>query len=126
MNVDLATAKRLTDKIVMPTDIGILAGVLNTYGTVALVGGAFYSAWIFWKKRILPHRVVSNVLIALGALLSAIGGSLLKLGAARGISFYLLELVGVIIIFIGFLRAKEVFGFYRFPLICGFKKVGEE
>jgi uncharacterized membrane protein len=126
MNIDLGTAKRLTDKIVMPTDISILAGILNTYGTVALVGGALYSAWIFWRKRILPHRLVSNVLIALGALLPAIGGSLLKLGTAHGISFYLLELAGVIIIFIGFLRAREVFGIYRFPLIHGFKKLEEK
>jgi len=33
------------------------------------------------------------------------------------------ELAGVIIMFIGFLRTKEVFGLYRFPLIHGFKKV---
>jgi hypothetical protein len=122
-NIDLGTAKRLTDKIAVPTDVDILTGLLSIYGTVALVGGALYSAWIFWRKRILPHRVVSNVLIALGALLPAIGGSLLKLGTARGAPFYILELAGVIIIFIGFLRTKEVFGFFRFPLIHGFKRV---
>ncbi|MFH1381443.1 MAG: hypothetical protein ABIH70_00935 [Chloroflexota bacterium] len=27
------------------------------------------------------------------------------------------------IVFAGFLRSREVFGFYRFPLIHGFKKV---
>ena len=124
-NIDLNTAKTLTDKIIVPSDVGILTGLLNIYGTVALVGGALYSAWIFWRKRILLHRVVSNVLIALGALLPAIGGSLLKLGTARGAIFYILELTGVIIIFIGFLRTKEVFGFYRFPLVHGFKKVGK-
>ena len=122
-NIDLSTAKRLTDKIVVPTDIGVLTGLLNIYGTVALVGGALYSAWIFWRKRILPHRVVSNVLIALGALLPAIGGSMLKIGTTRGASFYLLELAGVIIIFIGFLRTKEVFGFFHFPFIHGFARV---
>ena len=66
-NIDLGAATRLTDKIVVPTDIGAITGLLNTYGTVALVGGALYSAWIFWRKRILPQRVVSNVLIAIGA-----------------------------------------------------------
>ena len=124
-NIDLGAAKRLTDKIVVPTDIGVLTGLMNTYGTVTLVGGALYSAWIFWRKRILPHRVVSNVLIALGALLPAIGGSLLRLGTARGASFYLLELAGAIIIFIGFLRTKEVFGFFRIPLIHGFARIKE-
>ena len=122
-NIDLGTAKRLTDKIVVPTDIGVLTGLMNIYGTVTLIGGALYSAWIFWRKRILPHRVVSNVLIAVGALLPAIGGSLLRLGTARGVPFYILELAGVIIIFIGFLRTREVFGFFRFPLIHGFARV---
>jgi len=97
--------------------------LLNVYGTVALVGGALYSAWVFWRKRILPHRVVSNILIALGALLPAIAGSLLKLGTARGAPFYVLELGGAIIIFVGFLRTKEVFGLYRFPLVHGFNRV---
>ena len=122
-NIDLRAATRLTDKILVPTDIGILTGLLNVYGTVALVGGALYSAWIFWRKHILPHRVASNILIAVGALLPAIGGSLLRLGTARGAPFYILELAGVIIIFIGFLRTREVFGFFRFPIVHGFAQV---
>ena len=122
-NIDLGIATRLTDKIIVPTDVGILTGLLNVYGTVTLVGGALYSAWIFWRKRTLPHRVQSNVLIAVGALLPAIGGSLLRLGTARGALFYILELAGVIIIFIGFLRTREVFGVFRFPLIHGFARV---
>jgi hypothetical protein len=89
---------------------------------VALVGGALYSAWIFWRKRILPHRVVSNVLIALGAILPAAGGTQLRASGNLQV-FYALELAGIIIIFIGFLRSREVFGLYRFPLIHGFGKV---
>ncbi|MBI2288657.1 MAG: hypothetical protein HYY41_03745 [Chloroflexi bacterium] len=30
---------------------------------------------------------------------------------------YMFELLGIIIIFTGFLRNREVFGFYRFPFI---------
>jgi len=123
--INLGAATRLTDKINVPTDIGILTGLMNVYGTVTLVGGALYSAWIFWRKRILPHRVQSNVLIAVGALFPAIGGSLLKLGAARGVPFYVLELSGVVIIFIGFLRTNEVFGLFRFPLVHGFARMKE-
>lgn len=33
-----------------------LPPLLNTYGTLMLVGGALYSAWIFWRKRVLLHR----------------------------------------------------------------------
>jgi hypothetical protein len=122
-SIDLGTATRLTDKITVATDVGVLTGLMNVYGTVTLVGGALYSAWIFWKKHILLHRVQSNVLIAVGSLLPAIGGSLLRLGTARGALFYIFELSGVLIIFIGFLRTKEVFGFFRFPLVHGFARV---
>ena len=115
-NIALGTATSLTDKsIIVPTDIGVLTGLLNVYGTVALVGGALYSAWIFWRKRILPYRVVSNVLIALGALLPADWGLLLRLGTSPGVSFYCLELAGVIIIFIGFPPYKGSIRFLLFP-----------
>ncbi len=117
------TLSDLKNLKVMPADVNIVTGVMNVFGTVALVGGAAWSAWVFWRKRILPHRVVSNILIALGAMMPAIGGTLLKFGSTGMILFLLLELSGAIIMFIGFLRTKEVFGFYRFPLIHGFAKV---
>ncbi|MFC2015051.1 hypothetical protein ACFLUP_03565 [Chloroflexota bacterium] len=108
--------------VAMPGSIRMLTPIFNTFGTVALVGGAIYSAWIFWRKRILPHRVISNILIALGAILPAIGGTHIRFGGDLTL-FYFLELIGVILIFIGFLRTKEVFGLYRVPLIHGFKRV---
>jgi len=91
----------------------ILTPFFNTFGTVALVGGAIWSAWVFWRRRIMPHRVTSNVLIALGALLPAGGGTLARFGAPEFL--YVSELLGVSLIFLGFLRSSEVFGFYRFP-----------
>jgi hypothetical protein len=39
-NIDLGTATRLTDKIIVPTDVGVLTGRMNIYGTVTFVGGA--------------------------------------------------------------------------------------
>ena len=33
----------------------------NIYGLVTLVGGAIWSAFLFWRKRVLPNRVVANV-----------------------------------------------------------------
>jgi hypothetical protein len=122
-NLDISGLTTLTGVGVMPLDIrAVVTPLLNTFGTVALVGGAIYSAVIFWRKRVLPHRVVANVLIAAGALLPAAGG--IHLSVDGGINlFFIFELVGVIVMFIGFLRAREVFGFYRFPLVHGFKKV---
>src|SRR5208283_392660 len=34
--IDLGVATRLTDKINVPTDIGVLTGLMNVYGTVTL------------------------------------------------------------------------------------------
>jgi hypothetical protein len=79
--------------------------VFNIYGTVALVGGALYSGYLFWRKRVMPNRVVGNVLIALGGLSPALGGTLARIGAPEYL--YLSELVGVVVIFIGFLFAAR-------------------
>ncbi len=123
VNIDITGLTKLTGVGVMPTDVrAIITPLFNTFGTVALVGGAIYSAFIFWRKRILPHRVVANILIAFGALLPAAGGIHISTGGNLNL-FFTLELVGVIIMFLGFLRTKEVFGLYRFPLVHGFKKV---
>ncbi len=109
----------------MPQGIRLMTPAFNTFGTVALVGGAIYSAWVYWRRKIMPHRVISNVLIAAGAILPAVGGTHMRLGGGLPL-FYIFELLGIIIIFIGFLRSREVFGLYRFPLIHGFRKVSAD
>ena len=58
----------------------LLTILLNTYGTFTLVGGAIYSAFIFWRKRVLFNRMVGNILIAMGAILPALGGSFITVG----------------------------------------------
>jgi hypothetical protein len=123
-SIDISGLTKLTGVGVMPTDIrAIVTPITNAFGTFALVGGALYSAWIFWRKRLFPHRVVANVLIAVGALLPATGGIHISTSSGDINLFFIFELLGVIIIFIGFLRTKEVFGLYRVPFIHGFKKV---
>jgi hypothetical protein len=83
--------------------VRLLTPVFNIYGTLWLVGGAVYSAWIFWRKRVLLHRVVGNGLIAAGALSPAIGGSLSRIGAPEFL--YISELLGALLMFAGFIRA---------------------
>ena len=77
--------------------------LLNLYGTLLLVGGALWSAWLFWRKQVLLHRVLGNVLIAAGALAPAMGGTLLRLGLVDWL--YASELVGATIMFVGFIQA---------------------
>jgi len=86
-----------------PGIVVILTILLNTYGTFTLVGGAIYSAYIFWRKHVLFNRMVGNILIATGAIMPAIGGTFLKMGLPDFL--YLSEFLGVIIMYIGFLRA---------------------
>lgn len=79
--------------------------IMNLWGTIALVGGAVYSAYLFRRKQIMRNRVVGNWLIALGGLMPAVGGALIRLGDP---SFkYAGEMLGAILIFIGFLAATN-------------------
>jgi hypothetical protein len=79
--------------------------LLNIYGTLTLVGGAIYSAFLFWRKKILANRMFGNILIAAGALSPAMGGTFLRVGLTD--LLYLSELIGAILMFIGFLMATS-------------------
>jgi hypothetical protein len=79
--------------------------LLNLYGTITLVGGAIYSAFLFWRKRILMNRLLGNILIAAGALSPAMGGTFLRAGLVD--MLYLSEFVGAVLMFIGFMMATS-------------------
>ncbi len=77
----------------------------NIYGLLTLVGGAIWSAYLFWRKRVLPNRVIANVLIAAGALLIGSASTLTRLG--YGQFLYLGELLSAILMFAGFRMAAR-------------------
>jgi hypothetical protein len=83
----------------------LLTILLNIYGTITLVGGAIYSAFLFWRKKILATRMYGNILIAAGALSPALGGSFVRTGLVDFL--YLSELIGAILMFIGFVLATS-------------------
>ncbi|OGO32376.1 MAG: hypothetical protein A2Z29_02160 [Chloroflexi bacterium RBG_16_56_11] len=120
-DIDVSSLESLSG-VAMPSSVRLLTPIFNTFGTLALVGGAIYSAWAYWRSRTKSHRVFSNILIAVGAVLPAFGGLHIRIGGTINL-FYLFELLGIIIIFAGFLRSKEVFGVYRFPFIHAFRKI---
>lgn len=97
----------LYNTTIMPKGgVRVFTPIMNIWGTLALVGGALYSARLFRRKQILRNRMIGNWLIAAGGLLPAMGGTLLHLGDA---SFkYIGELTGVVLIFAGFLLATHV------------------
>ena len=78
---------------------------MNIYGTIALVGGALYSAYLFWRKSILFNRMLGNLLIAAGALMPAMAGSFLRLGLTDWL--YVSEFIGVVLMYAGFALATS-------------------
>lgn len=77
----------------------------NVYGLITLVGGALWSAYLFWRKRVLPNRVIGNVLIAAGALSIGLASTLTRLG--DGSYLFVGELVAAVLMFIGFRFAAK-------------------
>lgn len=75
--------------------------ILNIYGTLGLVGGAGYSAFLFWRKKVLAGRMFGNLFIAIGALSPAMAGTFVKAGLVDAL--YISEFIGAVLMFIGFL-----------------------
>ena len=92
---------------IIPLGVPIRAttGIFNIYGTIALVGGALYSTFLFWRKRVMGNRVIGNILIAAGALTIASGSTLTRLGF--GAFLYPAEWVAAIVMFVGFFVAMR-------------------
>ena len=84
--------------------VRLLTPIFNIYGLIALVGGALYSAWLFWRKRVMANRMMGNVIIAIGALVIGSASTLARFGI--GDYLYLGELVAAALMFSGFLLAS--------------------
>lgn len=74
--------------------------IFNIYGSIALIGGALYSVWQFWRKRQMGNRMVGNILIAAGALSIASASTLTRLGL--GDYLFIGEFLAAVIMFAGF------------------------
>jgi len=103
LTVSVHTGSELSGHAIVTDGVRGLTPIFNLYGTFFLVGGAVYSAWIFFRKRVLLHRTIGNILIAVGAIAPAFGGAFSRMGVPAAL--YIGELVGAILMFIGFQRA---------------------
>ena len=103
LTTSVHTGSELSGHAITTSGIRTLTPIFNLYGTVTLVGGAVYSSFIFWRKRILLHRTIGNIMIAVGALAPAFGGAFSRFGISGAL--YIGELIGAILIFSGFIRA---------------------
>ncbi|MFQ5574720.1 MAG: hypothetical protein ACE5E0_03740, partial [Terriglobia bacterium] len=85
-----------------------MAFSLNVLGTFVLVFGALQSAWVVWRRKMMPERAIANALIAVGVIIVAGGGTvggLFGLGGQAAISAPMA--VGILVMFLGFLRAGK-------------------
>jgi len=103
MTSSVHTGSEMSGYAIVTPGVRTLTPFFNLYGTVTLIGGAAWSVWIFWRRRILLHRTLGNILIAVGAILPAFGGIFSRVGI--GGALYISELLGAVLMFIGFLRA---------------------
>lgn len=80
--------------------------LLNTFGTLAFVGGGLWSAYKFARDRALHHRAIATGLIGIGGLIAATAHSL---GVFGGIElFRISELGALIFIFSGYLLSNPM------------------
>lgn len=103
-NAALPVSEQYRDILLRSGLMVALTILLNVYGTLTLAGGALYSAYLFWRKRVLARRMYGNVLIAGGAILPASGGTSVAVGFTDWHSLSLL--LGVILMYAGFLVAS--------------------
>lgn len=90
---------------VMPKYIRIFSPLLTVPGSFALFGGAIYSA-VKLKNPKYRYRVVANYYIAAGTFVIAVSGAIAKAGFSIILSPS--ELIGIILLFTGFLKASTL------------------
>lgn len=100
VHVEELEAHRPGGQVLAWSWVRLLTPVINLYAVCFLVGGAVVSAVRFARTRQGSDRAVGNTLIATGALLPAIGGSIAKAGAVEAL--YVAELAGLLLIRIGY------------------------
>ncbi len=98
--VDVAAAGD-TGRGFMDAPPRVLAGIGSGVGSVVLVLGALWSAWAFMRRNHQGRRAVANVVIAVGVLIVAAGGTVAFTGASGILETT--NLVGIAVMFAGFL-----------------------
>ncbi len=82
----------------------LLAGLGSGVGSIVLLGGALWSAWVFLRRRHNGRRALANIVIAVGVLIVAAGGTATFTGASGLVD--ITNLAGVSVMFAGFLLVR--------------------
>lgn len=87
--------------IISGPSVAVIA-VLNSFGALAVIGGALWSAWNVWRRSGPVRFLASNALIASGTILASLAGTLARL-TGNGGAFWALLAVGFVVLFAGFI-----------------------
>jgi hypothetical protein len=101
--------------LAMPAELIVVVATMNAGGTLIIVAAALWSAWRYLRVRGFGYMILANLLILVGALIFAGSGSLARLG--RPEYLFAGELLGISLIFAGFLRAQREFHRGSLPLL---------
>lgn len=100
LDVSKAESHRLSGDVIEWQWVRLISPFINIYSLIFLVGGAIVSALRFKRVPELRNRYLGNILIALGALLPGIGGTMTRAGYVEAL--YITELVGLLLIYWGY------------------------
>ncbi|MEP7082367.1 MAG: hypothetical protein ABI841_05255 [Chloroflexota bacterium] len=95
------------------TRVPIIGGIGRVVAVIVNLAASLPTAWRAFRNGTLNSRVPATILIALGGFIPGWTSGLNRFGITW--AFYLGELVGVLLIFIGFLVSIEVFSDVRLP-----------
>jgi hypothetical protein len=84
----------------------LMAILINSVGSIILIGGAAWSAYAAWRRGGASSRIAANGLIAAGAFIVASASSLTRVFHVYEV-FYVGQAIGVLVMFGGFLAAQR-------------------
>jgi len=91
---------RLSGRVLEWSWVRRFSPFINLYAVIFLIGGAIISALRFRRQPGTRHRVIANVLIAIGAILPGVGGAATRFGYTEVL--YVTELIGLLLIWRGY------------------------
>lgn len=91
---------RLTGRVLGWQWVRAFSPFVNMYAVIFLIGGAILSALRYSTNPATRHRVVANILIAIGAILPGIGGTATRMGYTEVL--YVTELAGLMLTWAGY------------------------
>lgn len=100
LQYELVEPYRLSGKVIAWTWVRFFSPFINLYAAGFLVGGAAWSAWRYRRFPETRHRMIGNILIAVGALLPGIGGTFTRFGHTEVL--YVTEFIGIVLIYLGY------------------------